>query len=536
MLPDHRPYRALLHECLAIAAMESPEKTALHVGTETCSYRMLAERSDRLAAALQDRGLRRGDRVAIFMDNTIPCAISIFAVLKAGGVFVVINPQTKHDKLSFIANDCSIRHLITDVHLAKVAIAASAHVPTLTHIIFSGDGAERPSREGVATEWLEEVLACSTTGMRSPGTIPTDLAALIYTSGSTGNPKGVMQTHQSMVFSVGSLTEYQRLSADDVMLNLLPLAFDYGLYQLLMSVSLGAALVLERSFTYPAEVFTRMTRHRVTVFPGVPTIFAMMIAAHQRRPLEFPDVRRVTNTAAALPPSQFPVIRDIFPNALIYAMYGLTECKRVSYLPPELLDAKPGSVGIAIPGTEVYLRSPSGESVEPGAPGILHVRGPHVMRGYWNNVARTEKMLREGDIPGERVLCTGDWFRMDEDGYLYFISRSDDIIKTRGEKVSPAEVEAVLCAIPGIEEAAVIGVADEVLGQAICAFVVPSSGVVFDERRLRRELASNLENYMVPRDILLRETLPKNPNGKIDRKALAGTCDQEETQHDSATS
>lgn len=516
-------YRALLHDGLAAAAQAWPDKPAVDTGKEACSFRQLDDSATRLAAALQARGLRRGDRVAIFMDNTVACAISIFAVLKAGGVFLVINPQTKHDKLCFIANDCSIRHLLTDIHLAEVARAVVGSVPSLTHIIVSGQGGDlQPlSGPGIEAERLDELLAVPPSELRAPGTIPTDLAALIYTSGSTGNPKGVMHTHQSMVFAVGSLSEYQRLSSDDVQLNLLPMAFDYGLYQLLLSVWAGATLILERSFTFPAEVFARMNAHGVTTFPGVPTVFAMIIAAHRRSPLHFPQVRRVTNTAAALPPAHIAILREIFPKAMIFAMYGLTECKRVSYLPPELIDAKPGSVGIAIPGTEVYLRTPEGEPVGPGGSGILYVRGPHMMRGYWNNPQRTDEMLFPGDIPGERVLRTGDWFRMDEDGCLYFLSRTDDIIKTRGEKVSPAEVEAALCSIPGVGEAVVVGVPDDVLGQAIRAFVVPAPGESLNDRQLRQELTRRLENFMVPRDILLRDTLPKSPNGKIDRKALA---------------
>lgn len=523
MAAVHGSYRALLHDGLAAAAARFPVRTAVRCGQDTCTYRSLDETATKLAAALQARGLQRGDRVAIYMDNTLACVAAIFAVLRAGGVFLVVNPQTKHDKLCFIANDCTIRHLLTDMHLAEVASALVGSVPSLTHVIASGEGGDitRLAGQGVRAERLGEVLAESRDEVRPPGTIPTDLAALIYTSGSTGNPKGVMHTHQSMVFAVGSLTEYQAIDSDDVLLNVLPMAFDYGLYQLLMSVWAGATLVLERSFTFPAEVFARMIEHGVTSFPGVPTIYAMMISTHRRNPLAFPQVRRVTNTAAALPPAHIAVLREIFPNARIFAMYGLTECKRVSYLPPELLDAKPGSVGIAIPGTEVYLRAPDGGPVAPGEPGILHVRGPHLMRGYWNNPQRTDEMLFPGPIPGERVLRTGDWFRMDEDGCLYFMSRTDDIIKTRGEKVSPAEVEAALCSIPGVREAAVIGVTDEVLGQAIRAFVVPIDGETLTERRLRHELMSRLENFMVPRDIVLRDALPRSPNGKVDRKALA---------------
>ena len=294
---DHR-YRDLLHHGLVRAAARTPDKTALHVGIESMSYGELDARSERLAAALRARGLERGDRVAIFMDNTLACVVSIFGVLKAGGVFLVVNPQTKHDKLVFIANDCAIRHLLTDIHLAGVASAVVGAVPSVTHILVSGSGDSLDALSGpaVTTEWLDEVLAGEAAPMKPPATIPSDLASLIYTSGSTGNPKGVMQTHQSMAFAVGSLCEYQRLETDDVLINMLPMAFDYGLYQLLMSVAMGATLVLERSFTYPAEVFARMVQHGVTHFPGVPTIYTMMIAAHRRKPLEFPGVRRVTNT------------------------------------------------------------------------------------------------------------------------------------------------------------------------------------------------------------------------------------------------
>jgi long-chain acyl-CoA synthetase len=515
-------YRALLHDALGDAAESMPEKVAVHAGGECLTYNELATQSDRLAAALQQRGIRRGDRVAIFMDNTLACVTAIYAVLKAGGVFVMVNPQTKHDKLRFIANDCGVRALITDSHLAPVAGGLPDDVPSVASMLFSGDPAAATALSGrdIEAESLAGVIAAAPSAPDDPGTIPTDLAALIYTSGSTGNPKGVMQTHQSMIFASASLAEYQRLESDEVMLNVLPMAFDYGLYQLLMAVRVGATLVLERSFTYPAEVFARMKAHGVTHFPGVPTVYAIMIAAHQRSPLSFPSVRRVTNTAAALPPAYLKALREIFPNALIFAMYGLTECKRVSYLPPEWLELKPGSVGIAIPGTEVYLRSPEGGPVPVGQPGILHVRGPHLMRGYWNNPARTAKMLHPGELEGERVLCTGDWFRMDEDGCLYFLSRSDDIIKTRGEKVSPAEVEAALCSLPGVREAAVIGVPDETLGQAIRAFVVPAEGAALEPRRLRFELTTRLENFMVPQEIVVLDELPKTANGKVDRRAL----------------
>jgi acyl-coenzyme A synthetase/AMP-(fatty) acid ligase len=285
-------------------------------------------------------------------------------------------------------------------------------------------------------------------------------------------------------------------------------------------VQLGATLVLERSFAFPAQVFARMGEFEATVFPGVPTIFAMLLSAHRRERLCFPAVTRVTNTAAALPDEQALKLREIFPNALIYKMYGLTECKRVCYLEPELMDAKPGSVGKAIPGTEVFLRSPAGGPVPAGEAGILHVRGPHVMLGYWNRPDLSSQMLRQGPLPGERVLCTHDWFRMDEEGFLYFVGRSDDIIKTRGEKVSPVEVENVLHAIDGVREAAVVGVPDELLGEAIRAYVVLDPGASLSVGQIRAHCMRRLENFMVPQQIVLCADLPRTTTGKVSRKAL----------------
>ena len=507
----------LLHDALLSAGADPAlaAKTAVIVEGQSHTYAQLMHDALRLAAAMRERGVGRGDRVAIYMDNTWPCVVSVFAVLIAGGVFLIVNPQTKADKLAFILDDSGAALLMSDAHLAKEFQSALAQMKRPPAVICSGALGTQ-----VDAEPFDEVLAGSTPSASNPATIPLDLAALIYTSGSTGNPKGVMQTHQAMVFTAGSLVEYLRLDASDRILCALPLAFDYGLYQLLMSVRLGATLVLERSFTFPAQVFARMLETGVTVFPGVPTVFAMLLSAHGRSPLSFPAVTRVTNTAAALPDEFATRLREVFPNALIYKMYGLTECKRVSYLEPELVDAKPGSVGKAIPGTEVFLLSPQGNEVAAGETGILHVRGPHVMVGYWNRPDLTAQMLKPGRLPGERVLCTHDHFRMDAEGFLYFVGRTDDIIKTRGEKVSPAEVENVIHRIAGVREVAVVGVADELLGQAIRAFVVLDAGVAMSERQIRAECAARLENFMMPRDIVLCVDLPKTATGKVSKKAL----------------
>ncbi|MGC4067525.1 MAG: fatty acid--CoA ligase family protein [Polyangiaceae bacterium] len=347
-----------------------------------------------------------------------------------------------------------------------------------------------------------------------------NLAALIYTSGSTGRPKGVMMAHQNMVFSLTMLSQVFGLNENDVILSALPLSFNYGMYQILLTVAAGATLHLERNFTYPAHVVRRMAEVSATVFPGVPTMFARLAALNAKSKLELPQIRCLTNTAAALSEDLVVSLESIFPNAKIYRMYGLTECKRALYLEPELGKTRPGSVGKAMPGTEVFLLSPEGGPVAPKETGILHVRGPNVMLGYWKLPEESAKVLLPGRYPYERIYNTQDFFKMDEDGFYYFLGRSDDIIKCRGEKVSPSEVEGALYGIAGIKEAAVIGVPDPILGEAVWAFVALDSGFSFSEKDLRRHCSTRLEVHQVPERIIQLEELPKTQTGKVTKKPL----------------
>ena len=509
-------FARLLHEALLVSAHDVPDKVALVTDEERVTYRELLDRSLRFARALQARGVNRGDRVAVFLENGVAAAVGIYGTLLAGGAFIVINPQTKAAKLAYVLADAGASAIVTDGRLARVVEAAAETVPSL-HTVVQVAGADDP-REGVVA--LETMLAETPPEPYPRGVIPLDLAALVYTSGSTGNPKGVMLSHQNMVFAQGSLVEYLRLSRDDRILNVLPLAFDYGLYQLLMAVRLGATLVLETSFSFPARVIQRVQEEQVTVFPGVPTVFATLLSLHRERPVSMPSVRRFTNTAAHLPDDYVPGMLAMSPDALIFRMYGLTECKRVCYLEPELVLEKPSSVGKAIPGTEAFVLDADGQRVPPGVTGTLYVRGPHVMMGYWNLPQETAHMLRPGPYPGERMLCTHDLFRVDHQGFLYFVGRSDDIIKSRGEKVSPVEVENVLASIPGVREAAIVGVEDGLLGQAIRAFVVLDQGATMGEREFRRACMARMENFMVPRDVVFIDELPKTDSGKVRRKSL----------------
>jgi len=449
------------------------------------------------------------------MHNSWPCVVSVYATLLAGGVLMVVNPQTPKPKLDFLLKDSRATFLLADARLLRGHLNEYDQRRDLTVIATWGDDA-RP-----AGNLIHFDTCCrAERGPTPAGTIPVDLAALIYTSGSTGDPKGVMLSHQNMTFTLGSVIEYLGLERGDKVLNVLPLAYSYGLYQLLMTVSLGATLVLGKSFAYPVEVADRIRADQVTVLPGVPTMFAGLIRLATSTGVTMPTVRIVTNAAAALPEPYLEPLGRVFPHARIYKMYGMTECKRISYLAPELVHSKPGSVGKAIPGTEVFLADERGHRLGPGGTGVLNVRGPHVMLGYWNQPELTAKVLRPGEYPGERILVTGDHFRVDDEGFLYFLGRSDDIINTRGEKVSPVEVEDVLFDISGVLEAAVVGVADELLGERVRAFIVLEPGATVNERDIRRACLARLESVKVPQDVVFVAELPKTVTGKIRKQSL----------------
>ncbi|MCA9605085.1 MAG: acyl--CoA ligase [Myxococcales bacterium] len=506
----------LLQDFLLWSAARRPDHVALVCGDVRVTYREMDRTSNALAHALVARGVARGDRVLVFQDNTVEAAVSFWAVLKAGAVVSMVNPQTKADKLAYMLEDCRPTALLTETSLARVWAAPAKASPHLRTVVVAG-GAD-PEAGGLS---FEDALAEGDPETPPPRrNIDIDLAAIVYTSGSTGSPKGVMLTHRNMLTAATSVGTYLELREDDVILGVLPLAFDYGLYQMIMAFRWGARLVLERSFAYPARALGVMEREGVTGFPGVPTIFALL-GAMDLTEYDLSKVRFVTNTAAALPQKHIDMLCRVFPQARIYSMYGLTECKRCTYLPPEDLATKPRSVGLAIPDTELWLVDDDDRVLGPNQVGQLVIRGATVMAGYWEKPEATAKRLRPGRLPGERVLYTGDLCRLDEDGYLYFVGRMDDIIKSRGEKVAPKEIENVLMNAPQIREAAVIGVADELLGQAIKAFVVLERGADMTERDVIKHCAAHLEAFMVPKTVELVPELPKTATGKIKKTELS---------------
>jgi amino acid adenylation domain-containing protein len=500
------------------SARRLPDKVALVCGDRRLTYLEVDRSANRFARGLIDAGVRRGDRVAIFLDNSVEAVLGIFATLKAGAVFVVINPTTKADKLAFILNNCRASAIVTSERHGRVLREIAGRTPYTDVVVMVGTRGVGEVT-GMRLLRLDDLLRPNVDdGKPANPSIDIDLAGLIYTSGSTGAPKGVMLTHLNIRSAASSITTYLENVEHDVIVNVLPLSFDYGLYQVLMAFKLGGRVVLERSFTYPHAVLETLMQERVTGFPIVPTISAILLQLNLAK-YDLSSLRYITNTAAALPTTHILELRKRLPHVKLYSMYGLTECKRVTFLPPDQIDIRPTSVGRGMPNEEVYIVDDQGNRLSSGV-GELVVRGSNVMKGYWELPEETATMLRPGPLPGERVLFSGDVFRIDDEGYLYFVARKDDIIKTRGEKVSPREVEDVLYEIDGVSEVAVVGIPDAMLGQAIKAVLKLREGVSLSEQDVRRHCAQRLENFMVPSIVEFRAALPKTSTGKIDKKTL----------------
>lgn len=495
------------------SAMAGPDRTAIVADGTRLSYAELDARSDRLASALLARGVQCCDRVVVLMENVWETAVAIFAVLKAGAAFCPVNPSLKADGISHVLRDCRPRAVLTQEKF--LGLCAQTCREFLAPPLLVAARATGP----LPADVLEfEALVADDSGPLPDAGSEDDLAMLIYTSGSTGRPKGVMMSHASMDAASASIASYLENTARDVVLGVLPLSFTYGLYQLLVAIRAGARLVLEKNFAFPHAVLETARAEGVTGLPLVPTIAAMLLSMKDAAPL--PALRYITNAAAPLPPAHVEGLRKLFPGAKLYSMYGLTECARATYLPPEELDRRPGSVGKAIAGTEVLVLDETGLPAAPDTVGELVVRGPHLMRGYWENPEATDAVLRSGPKPGQKQLHTGDLFQTDADGFLYFVGRKDDMLKIRGEKVAPKQVEAALCDCPGVVEAVVFGRPDPILGLTLHAVVVAADPAP-TEREIIRHCARALPDFMVPKTIEFRADLPRTASGKVIRRLAA---------------
>lgn len=499
MLPTHQ----FLYQHLTHSAASYPDSPAVQDTESALTYGELHARALDVAGELSAANVTPGDRVLLFLGNSVDFAVAYWGAVYAGAVVTPINAETKANKLAWIIGDCS-------------PAAVISKGPWL-------DTIRRAMDENCDMQILDIESDRATGSFTQPPCvgriIDQDLGVMIYTSGSTGNPKGVMLSHQNLVAASRSVCSYLGYRSDDKLFVVIPLTFDYGMHQLTMAALCGAGVIIEKDFTAPLFSLHRLETSNATVFPIVPTMAPLIFALADRICLS--KVRLISSTAAALHPNVIDKLQEVFTNATIFSMYGLTECHRCSYVPPEYLKSKKGSVGIAIPNTEIWIVDAEGKCQTRDAIGELVIRGATVMKGYWNNPEKTAQRLKPGRFSGEYVLYTGDFCRMDKDGFLYFLSRSDDILKIRGEKVAPKEIEDVLLSHEAVSEAVVFGKPDEVQGQVVCACVTLRPELEVTPAELVTWCKSQLPSIAIPKTIEIHDHFQRNANGKIDRMAIA---------------
>ncbi|WP_438020867.1 class I adenylate-forming enzyme family protein [Sorangium sp. So ce315] len=520
---DPRTDRFLIDSALRSFAASRPDHVALVSEGRRLTYRELDALADRCAALFREAGVHRGDRVMIALDNGVDAVVAYYGALRADGVPSLLGTAMRPRRFGQVMELAEPRALVASRAMRETLAAVAELPPGARPAATFLSGAAPPAAAAGAPpdgRDFQEALAGAPAEAPERRAIELDLATLCWTSGSTGESKGVMLTHQNLRNSTAAIGAYLEHTADDVILCVLPLSHTYGLFQLLVTHAFGGTVVLEKGFSMPWPIVQKMAEERATGFAGVPTIFASMLSLKNFAKADLSALRYMTNAAYGLPAPQLLRLRELLPNVAFYAMYGQTECTRVCYLPPSLALERPSSVGLAMPNEELWIEREDGTRAAPGEVGELVVRGPNVMRGYWKNPEATGRALRPGLFPGEVVLHTGDLFKMDEDRYLYFVARKDDIIKTRGEKVSPLEVESVICKVHGVVEAAVVGVPDQVLGVAVKAAVVKAADASVTADDVRKRVRAELDEVAVPKFVEFMDALPKTASGKVKKSEL----------------
>jgi len=515
----------LFHHMLRASTSRYPDKEALVHGAQRLTYAEVSARVAGLASGLRAAGLKRGERVGIYLEPSIAQVISIFGVSQAGGVFVPANTVLFPDQVAHIAHDCGISALITTASRMDTLLPAFEQVRSLRFLVIVAESGE-PVKAQLAVHDFDAMTKVVSANELPDWGIEKDLAAILYTSGSTGKPKGVMLSHANIMAGATIVSTYLGITHSDRILAVLPFSFDAGLNQLTTCFQQGGTLVLIH-FVFAKQIVDALVKERITGLAGVPTVWSLLTqptsTLHKNTP---PALRYITNTGGAMPQNVLAALRKALPRTNVVLMYGLTEAFRSTYLPPEELDRRPTSMGKAIPDTEILVLNDQGQLCKPGEVGELVHRGPTVSMGYWGNREATDRVLRPnpllpaelGDV--ERVCYSGDWVRMDEDGFLYYVGRRDAMIKSSGIRISPTEVEEVVFQSGRIRHAAAIGVPDEVSGQLVKIFVVGRDGEAVDTAAILAFCEENMPRHMVPKFIEVLEELPKTSSGKIDYPAL----------------
>jgi acyl-CoA synthetase (AMP-forming)/AMP-acid ligase II len=478
------------------SARKYPDNICVIHDSNRFTYSQIDSLSDRLAFELIENGLKKGERVVILLENSEEYVISFFGILKAGGVVVPLNTQLVTRELSYLFNDCSPKFVITD----------SAHQSALNGLI-------DPKLILLIDKLRVSQRDCPRRGL-SLDLSDTDLAMIIYTSGTTGAPKGVMLSHQNLNANADSIIEYLQLSASDKIMVVLPFYYSYGTSLLTTHIKVGGTLVIDNRFLYPNVILDTMEKEQVTGFAGVPSNYTILLRKSALRKYKLTSLRYVTQAGGAMAPAMIEEFIGILPHIKFYVMYGQTEASaRLTYLAPEFLKDKLGSIGKAIPGVEIDVLNEQNRRVKPGEIGEIVARGANIMLGYWNSPEENSVVLRK------RTLWTGDLAKIDEDGFIYLVSRKKEMIKSGANRISPLEIEEVLCQMPGVLECAAVGIEDEILGEAIKLCVV-KNGLDLTKTDLLRFCKQNLSAYKVPKVIEFISSLPKTSTGKIKRQEL----------------
>jgi acyl-CoA ligase (AMP-forming) (exosortase A-associated) len=518
----------LLHDLIRASAERDGDAVALTSGAQSLGYAALDAQCRSVAAGLAGLGLARAERVGLWLDKRSEFVTAAFGASAAGGVFVPINPLLKPEQVGYILRDCNVRVLVTSSERLALLQPVLATCHDLRQVVVAGDGAALPVLDGASTHpWRELAEAPPRTGHR---VIDQDMAAILYTSGSTGRPKGVVLSHRNLVAGAASVAHYLQNHAGDTLLAALPLSFDAGFSQLTTAFHAGARVVLI-NYLLPRDVLNAVVRERVTGLTAVPPLWIQLAR------LDWPatvgeHLRYIASTGGRMPLETLKALRARLPGTAPFLMYGLTEAFRATYLPPDELDRRPDSIGKAIPNAEVLVLREDGSECAAHEPGELVQRGALVAMGYWNDPERTAERYkplpaavagRAGGLTiAEVAVFSGDTVRRDEDGFLYFIGRRDEMIKTSGYRVSPTEVEEILYASGLVGECVAFGVPHDTLGQAICVVASPLHGTAASIDTLLAECRKRMPAYMVPAHLTLHDgPLPRNPNGKIDRKTLS---------------
>jgi acyl-CoA ligase (AMP-forming) (exosortase A-associated) len=513
----------LLHDMLDATAARVPGNVALRYRGRDFSYEEMRRRSECVASGLAASGIVRGDRVVVYLQNRPEVVEIAFACSRLGAIFVPANPALRLRQLAHILKDSGARLAVIPQSATTSVGDLFTQCPALESISVCDHPIEAPLPRAEVRAYDDLLLSPAA---RLRDTIDRDTAAILYTSGSTGRPKGVVVSHKNLVSGANVVAGYLGNTETDRILAALPLSFDYGFSQVTTAFSVGACAVLT-NYSMPAALIQEVVANDVTGVAGVPTMW-VHLAENEWPEKAGASVRYITNSGGALLTSVIVKLRARLRNARIFCMYGLTEAFRSTYLEPEQLVLRAGSIGKAVPNQEVLVLREDGTPCAPGEIGELVHRGSFVTQGYWNDPALTRERFRP--LPGansgltpELVVFSGDLVRADEEGYLWFVSRRDQQIKTMGHRVSPTEVEEVLSEVPGVLEVVAVGLPDEVMGQRIAVGIVARDGVTADQviDAVRYHARVHLPAYMAPAQVNVLDAIARNANGKPDRAALA---------------